>query len=33
LKKIKVGEIADSPSFIFLWAGTEHLEDARELLK
>ena len=25
LKKINVGEISDSPSFIFLWAGTEHL--------
>lgn len=22
LKKINVGEISDSPSFIFLWAGT-----------
>lgn len=29
MKKIKVGEISDSPSFLFLWAGTEHLEDAR----
>lgn len=33
LKKINVGEISDSPSFIFLWAGCEHLEDSRELLK
>lgn len=29
LKKIKVSEISDSPSFMFLWAGTDHLEDAR----
>jgi N6-adenosine-specific RNA methylase IME4 len=33
LKKVKVGDISDSPSFIFLWAATEHLEDARELMK
>ena len=33
LKKVTVSEIGDSPSFIFLWGGTDHLEDARELLK
>lgn len=33
LKKVRVGDISDSPSFIFLWAATDHLEDARELLK
>lgn len=25
LKKIKVGDLGDSPSFIFLWVGCEHL--------
>ena len=33
LKKINVNEIADTPSFMFLWGGTDHLEDARELMK
>ena len=29
LKKINVKAIGDCPSFLFLWAGTDHLEDAR----
>ena len=33
LKKINVMSIGDSPSFLFLWAGTDHLEDARQLMK
>jgi len=33
LKQLKVGEIADSQSFLFMWVGETHLENARELFK
>ena len=33
MKSIKIDEIADTPSFIFLWVGSEHLDDGRELFK
>lgn len=42
LKQLRIGDIADTPAFIFIWAGSggcglngerPHLDDARELLK
>lgn len=33
LRQLKVGEIADTQSFCFLWCGETHLEHGRELLK
>jgi len=33
LKTLKIGEIADAQSFLFLWCGETHLEHGRELLK
>lgn len=33
LKALKVGEVADHQSFVFLWCGETHLEHARELFK
>eukprot|EP00919_Chromeraceae_sp_WS-2016_P036957 GHVR01087868.1.p1 GENE.GHVR01087868.1~~GHVR01087868.1.p1 ORF type:complete len:290 (+),score=62.68 GHVR01087868.1:50-919(+) len=33
LKKLRVDLICDTPSFLFLWAGSTHLEDARILLR
>lgn len=33
LKQLKIGEIADTQSFCFLWCGETHLEHGRELLK
>ncbi|CAK0802305.1 unnamed protein product [Prorocentrum cordatum] len=33
MRQLKVGEIADTQSFCFLWCGETHLEQARELLK
>jgi len=33
LRTLKIGEIADTQSFCFLWCGETHLEHGRELLK
>jgi len=33
LKQLKIGEIADTQSFCFLWCGQTHLEHGRELFK
>jgi N6-adenosine-specific RNA methylase IME4 len=33
LLKLNIEQIADNPSFIFLWVGSEHLDDGRELFK
>jgi len=33
LRQLKIGEIADTQSFCFLWCGESHLEQGRELLK
>eukprot|EP00913_Durusdinium_trenchii_P022402 g21045.t1 len=33
LKALKVGEVADHQSFVFLWCGETHLEHGRELFK
>jgi len=33
MRQLKIGEIADTQSFCFLWCGETHLEQARELLK
>lgn len=33
LKQLKVGEIAETQSFCFIWCGETHLEHGRELLK
>lgn len=33
LKQLKVGEIADTQSFCFLWCGEMHLEHGRDLFK
>lgn len=33
LKALPINEIAENPSFLFLWAGDCHLEEARELLQ
>lgn len=33
LKDLKIGEIADTQSFCFLWCGESHLEDGRALFK
>ncbi|CAD8211045.1 unnamed protein product [Paramecium octaurelia] len=33
LKQLHIDKIADIPSFIFLWCGSEHLDDGRELFK
>jgi len=33
LRQLKVGEIADTQSFCFMWCGETHLEHGRELLK
>eukprot|EP00933_Yihiella_yeosuensis_P017282 TRINITY_DN14474_c0_g1_i1.p1 TRINITY_DN14474_c0_g1~~TRINITY_DN14474_c0_g1_i1.p1 ORF type:complete len:485 (+),score=73.96 TRINITY_DN14474_c0_g1_i1:85-1539(+) len=33
LRQLKVNEVADSQSFIFLWCGETHLEHGRELIK
>jgi len=33
LKALKVGEVSDHQSFVFLWCGETHLEHARELFK
>lgn len=33
LLKLPVEQIADNPSFVFLWVGSEHLDDGRELFK
>lgn len=33
LRQLKIGEIADTQSFCFLWVGSSHLEQGRELLK
>lgn len=30
---MNVESLGDSPSFIFLWVGSEHLDDGRELFK
>ncbi|EZG43329.1 SAM-binding domain protein [Gregarina niphandrodes] len=32
LKQLPIPAIAENPSFIFIWAGDTHLDDARELL-
>lgn len=32
IKKLKIPEISGNPCFLFLWAGSDHLEDARQLL-
>lgn len=31
--KLNIEAIADNPSFLFLWVGSEHLDDGRELFK
>jgi mRNA (2'-O-methyladenosine-N6-)-methyltransferase len=33
LRQLKIGEIADTQSFCFMWVGETHLEQGRELLK
>lgn len=33
LRQLKIGELADTQSFCFLWCGETHLEHGRELLK
>lgn len=33
LMKLNIEAIADNPSFLFLWVGSEHLDDGRELFK
>lgn len=33
LRQLKVGEVADTQSFCFVWCGETHLEHGRELLK
>ncbi|CAE8667493.1 unnamed protein product, partial [Polarella glacialis] len=33
LRQLKVGDVADSQSFLFLWCGETHLEHGRELMK
>jgi len=33
LRQLKIGEIADTQSFCFLWCGETHLEQGRELLR
>lgn len=33
LAGLRVEDLADEPSFIFLWVGSEHLENGRDLLK
>lgn len=33
LMKLNVEAIADNPSFMFLWVGSQHLDDGRELFK
>lgn len=30
---LRCDELADTPSFIFLWVGSQHLDDGRELFK
>lgn len=33
LRQLRVGEIADTQSFCFLWCGATHMEEGRELFK
>lgn len=33
LAKLPVDKIGENPSFLFLWVGSDHLDDGRQLFK